>query len=74
MYLGCGLDTRITRINPPLNINWYDVDYPEVIALRRNFYSDNTNYKMIASSITESNWINEIPNDRACINNCRRSV
>lgn len=36
LYLGCGLDTRISRISPPESINWYDVDYPDVIALRKN--------------------------------------
>jgi hypothetical protein len=29
--LGAGLDTRIFRVNPPPTIDWYDVDFPDVI-------------------------------------------
>ena len=25
---------------PPSTVDWFDVDYPEVIELRKNFYSD----------------------------------
>ena len=38
LNLGCGLDTRVTRIAPPSTVDWFDVDYPEVIELRKNFY------------------------------------
>src|SRR5262249_36525489 len=38
LNLGCGLDTRVTRINPPSTVNWFDVDFPEVIQMRKNFY------------------------------------
>jgi len=31
LNLGCGLDTRINRIQPPSTVSWYDVDFPEVI-------------------------------------------
>jgi O-methyltransferase involved in polyketide biosynthesis len=64
VYLGCGLDTRITRINPSPGVSWFDIDYPEVISLRRNFYSDNNGYRMIASSVTEAGWLNQVPADR----------
>jgi hypothetical protein len=37
-YLGCGLDTLVMRINPSSGVSWYDVDYPEVIALREQFF------------------------------------
>ena len=67
VYLGCGLDTRIKRINPPETVSWYDVDFPEVIDLRKKFFSQTSNYQMIASSVTESNWLNEIPNNRPTV-------
>lgn len=38
LNLGCGLDTRIVRINPPSTIQWFDVDFPEVIDLRKSFF------------------------------------
>jgi O-methyltransferase involved in polyketide biosynthesis len=64
LYLGCGLDTRVTRINPSQSVSWFDVDYPEVIELRKNFYSDQNNYIMLGSSVTDADWLVEIPKDR----------
>ena len=67
LYLGCGLDTRVSRINPPPSITWFDVDYPEVIKLRKNFYSDRNGYQMIESSITDAAWLHTIPGDRPAL-------
>ena len=64
VHLGCGLDARITRVQPPSSIAWFDIDYPEVISLRKEFYSETNEYKMIASSITAQNWLEKIPADR----------
>src|SRR5919106_2550243 len=32
--LGAGLDTRASRIDPPSSVDWYDIDFPAVIAAR----------------------------------------
>lgn len=61
LNLGCGLDTRITRIDPPSTASWFDVDFPDVIQLRRNFYVDRPGYQMIESSISDTAWLQEIP-------------
>ena len=61
LNLGCGLDTRITRIDPSSTLSWFDVDFPDVIQLRKNFYSDHAGYRMIESSITNTAWLKEIP-------------
>ena len=34
VHLGCGLDARVFRLDPGPGVRWYDVDYPDVIALR----------------------------------------
>jgi O-methyltransferase involved in polyketide biosynthesis len=67
LNLGCGLDTRVTRIRPSEKINWYDLDYPEVIGLRKNFYEETAHYKMISSSVTDTAWLSSIPNDRPAL-------
>jgi O-Methyltransferase involved in polyketide biosynthesis len=67
LYLGCGLDTRITRINPPPDVDWFDVDFPEVIQVRKTFFSERAGYRMIETSLTDSNWLTEIPRDRPTI-------
>lgn len=64
LNLGCGLDTRITRINPAPDVSWFDVDYPEVITLREHFYANRDGYTMIASSVTEAEWLAVIPKTR----------
>jgi O-methyltransferase involved in polyketide biosynthesis len=61
LNLGCGLDTRVTRIDPPPAVSWFDVDFPDVIQLRRNFYADGPGYRMLASSLTDPAWLAEVP-------------
>ena len=67
VHLGCGLDARITRTQPLSSTTWFDVDYQEVISLRKQFYAETNGYKMIASSITAQNWLETIPNDRPAL-------
>lgn len=64
LNLGCGLDTRISRIKPGPGVSWFDVDYPEVMELRKRFFSDLGNYRMIDSSVIESAWLETIPKDK----------
>ena len=33
--LGAGLDGRMFRVSPPSTVDWYDVDFPEVLAVRK---------------------------------------
>ncbi|MEX1307010.1 MAG: class I SAM-dependent methyltransferase, partial [Eubacteriales bacterium] len=61
LHLGCGLDSRCLRVKQSAAA-WYDVDFPEVIALRKNFFAETKTYHMIGSSVTEAAWIESIPN------------
>lgn len=67
LNLGCGLDTRVLRLDPPASISWFDLDFPDVIALRQRLFPDRVGCTAIASSITERDWIDAIPNDRPVI-------
>ncbi|MDO8873008.1 MAG: class I SAM-dependent methyltransferase [Methanoregula sp.] len=64
LNLGCGLDSRILRIDPPASVRWYDIDLPDVIELRRQLYPVRHDYVMIGSSVTEPGWLDGIPADR----------
>lgn len=64
LHLGCGLDARITRVRPPDSVTWFDVDFPEVISLRKEYYSETNGYHMIACSITALTWLERIPANR----------
>ena len=64
LHLGCGLDSRVFRIDPPPRVRWFDVDYPEVIALRRRLYPQRAGYTLIDSSVTDPAWLAAVPADR----------
>jgi len=63
LNLGCGLDTRVSRIDPPTPVRWFDVDFPEVIDLRKKFYTDSTNYTMLAACLSNERWLDQVPRD-----------
>ncbi|AHK43064.1 MULTISPECIES: class I SAM-dependent methyltransferase [Ensifer] len=67
LHLGCGLDSRVFRVDPPDEVRWFDVDFPDVMTLRRTLYPDRANYTQIASSVTEAGWLAAIPDDAPAI-------
>ena len=60
LHLGCGLDSRFDRINNS-KVDWYDLDFKEVIDIRQKFYPESEKYHLIASSVMTPEWINKIP-------------
>jgi O-methyltransferase involved in polyketide biosynthesis len=69
LHLGCGMDSRVFRLDPPPDVRWFDVDFPEVIALRQDVYPESARdgYTMLASSVTDLGWLNEIPADKPAL-------
>lgn len=65
LHLGCGLDSRVFRIDPPRSVYWCDVDLPEVIALRRSLYPRRAGCHLLGCSVTEHSWLARLPGDRA---------
>jgi O-methyltransferase involved in polyketide biosynthesis len=59
IHLGCGLDSRVVRVGDD-TVEWYDLDYPDVIELRKAFYSETQHYRMIASSVTDHSWLRAV--------------
>lgn len=57
--IGCGLDTRFERVDNG-KTSWYDLDVAEVIELRKQFFKDTKRYKMIAKSVFDYSWMDEI--------------
>jgi len=64
LHLGCGLDSRVFRVDPPASVRWFDVDFPEVIELRRRLYPERVGYIMIGSSLADLQWLDNMPRDR----------
>lgn len=60
LHLGCGMDSRIDRIGPQ-NRLWFDVDFPAVIEERRRYFSESELYRMVASDIRDTQWLDAVP-------------
>jgi O-methyltransferase involved in polyketide biosynthesis len=62
--LGAGLDTRLVRIAPPSTVDWYDIDFPAVVAARERLIPGRTNAHGVGADLTDPNWLDAIPTDR----------
>ncbi|MCX6050831.1 MAG: class I SAM-dependent methyltransferase [Chloroflexi bacterium] len=64
LQVGCGMDSRAFRINPPASVQWFDVDYPDVIDLRRQLFPERVAYQLIGAPLDDLRWLDKVPRDR----------
>ncbi len=57
--LGAGLDTRFFRLDNG-TVCWYDLDLPEVIALRSRFIPESERLRFLSRSVLDAAWPQEI--------------
>jgi O-methyltransferase involved in polyketide biosynthesis len=57
--LGTGLNTRYDRLDNG-RAQWFDLDLPDVIALRRSFFTDTERRRMIAASLVDDGWLETV--------------
>ena len=57
--LGCGLDTRFERLDNG-QVRWFDLDLPDVIALRQCFFDNTPRRTMIAASLLDCAWMDQV--------------
>jgi O-methyltransferase involved in polyketide biosynthesis len=56
-HIGCGLDSRFERVDNG-QVNWYDLDLPEVIKLRLKFLGkERGRYHLLGCSVLEEAWL-----------------
>ena len=71
LHLACGLDSRALRLAWGPRVRWVDVDMPEVVALRHKLLpspaAGGGDYHLVASSVTESAWLEDVPADRPTV-------
>ncbi|GAA4533609.1 class I SAM-dependent methyltransferase [Nonomuraea ferruginea] len=67
LHLGCGLDARVHRIDPPATVDWYDVDYPAVIELRRRFLPPRDHCTLVGADVTDLTWLDRVPHGRPAL-------
>jgi O-methyltransferase involved in polyketide biosynthesis len=68
LHLACGLDTRVHRLDPPSSVRWFDVDYPEVLDLRKRLLPEPAgDYRMVGASVIDDAWLEQVPDDRPTV-------
>lgn len=60
--LGCGLDPRAARCGLPDSVDWYDVDYPEVMDIRERYLPGISH--PVRADLRTPGWLDGIPSDR----------
>ncbi len=59
LQLGVGLDSRVNRV--PCGNPWYDLDFPDVIELRRRYFPEDERYRLIAAPALPADWLADVP-------------
>ena len=60
VHIGCGLDTRFERLDDG-QVEWYDLDLPDVIELRRKLIGDEGGrYHLLGCSMLEPAWLEAV--------------
>jgi O-methyltransferase involved in polyketide biosynthesis len=67
LHLGCGMDSRVFRVDPPPSVTWFDVDYPDVIELRQRLYPERSSYHLVGTALEDLSWLDTVPGDRPAL-------
>lgn len=62
--LGAGIDRRMARVGLGPGHHWYDVDFPGVAHVAGQLYEESPQHSVIATDVTELDWLAEIPAGR----------
>ncbi len=60
--IGAGLDTRFERLDNG-EVLWWDIDLPEVAAIRRHFFPEHPRRRLLGCSILEPEWMITVKKD-----------
>ncbi|MBG0569214.1 class I SAM-dependent methyltransferase [Actinoplanes aureus] len=65
--LGVGLDTRHARLTVPATADWYDVDFPAVVAVRERLIPAHPRRHAISADVRDSDWLDAVPTGRPAV-------
>lgn len=60
LHIGCGLDSRCLRVTEPYEA-WIDCDFPDVIAIWKQYYAETANYRMLALDAADPEQVETLP-------------
>ena len=68
VHIGCGLDSRFERVaERNSQVEWYDLDLPDVIELRRKLIGDEGGrYHLLGCSVLDAAWLEAVRVHRGC--------
>lgn len=66
LHIGCGMDSRCRRVGTQGHL-WFDMDFPDVIAERKRYYSENAEYGMLDADVRSGEWLSRIPAGNAVV-------
>ena len=60
--IGCGLGDRLSRIDPDhaIQVEWYNLDLPEVMAIRAQLLANNSRGQSISGSVLDSACLSQV--------------
>ena len=64
--LGCGFDDKFSQVDNG-RIDWFDVDLPDQIAVRRKVFADRERCTMLEGDALDGAWTAQLPQDRPVI-------
>jgi len=59
--IGCGMDSRFQRIDND-RMTYFDLDLPEMINFKKQFYQETDRYHFIAASVFDYAWMDQVAN------------
>ena len=57
--IGCGMDSRFHRIDNG-KVTFFDLDLPEMIEYKKQFYKETDRYHLIATSVFDYAWMDQV--------------
>lgn len=66
LHIGCGMDGRIQRVGEK-DVQWYDIDLPDVIAARRKYYRETAFYQMVPADMRTNEWKRRIDGNKGAV-------
>ena len=66
LHIGCGLDSRYLRVGTRGHY-WFDLDFSDVIAERKQYFSETPEYKMLSADVRDAQWLSQMPEGNAIV-------